>query len=128
MIKNIHSIIITSKLNEVKKIYTEIFGFKVVFESDWYIQLQSGEHQIGFMLPGLENQPKEIQTEYSGKGTILTLEVENIEEYYRKIKSKLNLILELKTEEWGQTHFITQDPCGLIVDIVGYTKPEDYKQ
>jgi len=39
----------------------------------------------------------------------------------------LEIALELKSEEWGQRHFMLRDPHGLTLDILEATDPtEEY--
>jgi hypothetical protein len=28
------------------------------------------------------------------------------------------MVLDLKSEKWGQRHFITKDPNGLLIDVI----------
>ena len=47
------------------------------------------------------------------------MEVEDIQEYFTKLKNKkVNIDLELTTEEWGDTHFTVLDPNGIGIDIL----------
>jgi len=114
-------LIITDKLVECRDFYTMKFGFKIVFEADWYIHLRhelSGV-EIAFMLPGLKNQPAFLRNKYGGKGIIFSLETDNAENCYKELKKKgLSFVLELTDEEWGQRHCILEDPAGVYIDIV----------
>ena len=42
--------------------------------------------------------------------------------------NSLNIVLELRSEGWGQRHFCIQDPNGIYLDIVQSFEPsEDYQ-
>lgn len=119
--KAIYPVTVTSKLDECKKFYQEIFGFSIVFEADWYVQLlhQASGVEIGLMKPNLANQPELLHNEYSGKGIIYTLEVEDAEKEFERAKDlKTEIFHPLVTEEWGQTHFMLTDPSGVVIDVV----------
>jgi uncharacterized glyoxalase superfamily protein PhnB len=50
---------------------------------------------------------------------LITVEVENVDAVYERARSRaLPIELDLRSEDWGQRHFITRDPNGLAVDVV----------
>ena len=110
--------------------YKEL-GFVEVFNSGWYAHLATDSGvQVGFLEPNHPTQPDFLHSPFSGVGSLLSLEVENAEESYSEAKRlNLEIALELKTEEWGQRHFILRDPHGLLVDILEATEPsEEYSK
>lgn len=118
----LHSGIITDKLIESKEFYTQILDFEIKFESDWFILLnvkERPENELALMLPGQPQTRKEyFQKKYSS-GIWLLLEVEDIQEYFVRLKNKkVKIDLELTTEEWGDTHFTILDPNGIGIDIL----------
>ena len=118
----LHSGIITKKIDESKKFYTEILDFEVKFESDWFILLNVNNkpyNELAFMLPEQTQTRKTYFQEEYNKGLWLILEVENIHSFYEKIKTKkVKIDLELIEEEWGDIHFTILDPNGIGIDIV----------
>lgn len=48
--------VVTEKLNESKEFYVRLFGCEVVYDSDWFVLLQLGPSELGFMQSGLETQ------------------------------------------------------------------------
>ena len=117
-------------LGAAKFFYTEHLGFDVVFSGDWYIHLVSKSGvQVGFLLPDQPTQPPIFQKSYSGEGVIFSLEVEDADAAFAAAKSKsLNIVLELRSEDWGQRHFCIQDPSGVYLDIVQSFEPaEEYR-
>lgn len=105
--------------------YTENLDFDVVFSGDWYIHLVSKSGvQVGFLLPNQPTQPPIFQKPYIGEGVIFSLEVEDADSAFAAAKSKsLNIVLELRSEDWGQRHFCIQDPNGIYLDIVQSFEP-----
>jgi len=124
-------IFITEKLQLAKAFYTENFGFDVAFENDWYVHLftQSGV-QIGFLMPDHLSQSEYFHEAFSGNGAIFTLEVENVDTAHLAAKVRgLKMLSPVKAEEWGQKHFVIEDPSGVKIDVVQSTEPTDeYKQ
>ncbi|HEX2845368.1 MAG TPA: VOC family protein [Chitinophagaceae bacterium] len=118
--------IITSKLNETKKFYRDVLGFGVRFESDWYILLHTpdGNDEIAFLQPEHPGQAPVFQPAFNGKGVFLTIEVEDVDAEYKRIKElKIPIVVELKNEDWGDRHFAIMDPNGVGIDIVKHTAP-----
>ncbi len=117
-------------LDKAKSFYTQNFGFDVVFSGDWYIHLVSKSGiQVGFLLPDQPTQPPIFQKSYPGEGVIFSLEVEDADAAYAAAKSNsLEIVLELRSEDWGQRHFCIQDPNGIYLDIVQSFEPtEEYQ-
>ena len=124
-------VFIVEDLNAAKSFYRDNFGFEVVFSGDWYIHLVSRSGiQIGFMLPDQPTQPAIFQQAFSGKGAIFSLEVDDADAAYAiAISKSLHIVLELKSEDWGQRHFCIQDPNGVYLDIVQSFEPtEEYQR
>ena len=118
-------VFIVESLDAAKSFYTSNLGFEVVFSGDWYIHLISKSGiQIGFMLPDQPSQPEIFQKAFPGEGAIFSLEVEDADAAYEIVKSKsLHVVLDLKSEDWGQRHFCIQDPNGVYLDIVQSFEP-----
>lgn len=117
-------------LDAAKSFYAENFGFDAVFSCDWYIHLVSKSGiQVGFLLPDQPTQPPIFQKRYLGEGVIFSLEVEDADAAFTAAKSKsLNIVLELRSEDWGQRHFCIQDPNSIYLDIVQSFEPtEEYQ-
>lgn len=117
-------------LDAAKSFYTDNFGFDIVFSGDWYVHLVSKSGiQVGFLLPDQPTQPSIFHKPYVGEGVIFSLEVEDADAAFSVAKSKkLNIVLELRSEEWGQRHFCIKDPNGVYLDIVQSFEPtEEYQ-
>jgi catechol 2,3-dioxygenase-like lactoylglutathione lyase family enzyme len=113
-------VFIVKNLSTSKEYYTKHFGFNLAFENEWYMHLVSGSGiQIGFMLPNQPTQPEIFHSDYSGKGVIFSLEVDDVENAYSQAQEqKLKIVLNLRSEDWGQRHFSVEDPNGIYLDVV----------
>ena len=128
--KSSFPVFIVKDLDKAKSFYTENRGFDVVFSGAWSIHLVSSTGvQVGFMLPDQPTQPPIFQKPYIGEGVIFSLEVEDADTAFAAAKSKsLTIVLELRSEDWGQRHFCIQDPNGIYLDIVQSFEPtEEYQ-
>ncbi len=119
--------IITEKIKASKEFYSNVLNFGVVFENDFYLLMHTPnkDSEISFLLPNHPSQEPIFQRASSGVGTYLTIEVEDVDEYYKNIKDKnIPIAIEIRSEAWGDRHFAIVDPNGIGIDIVTYTKPE----
>ncbi|MCC5622323.1 VOC family protein [Nostoc sp. CHAB 5715] len=117
--------IVTSKLQESKEFYTKNLEFSVKFENEWFVLLERDGRELAFMLPDLEFQNQIFRGEYSGKGLWLTVEVDDVEAEYERIQNlDVPIAVELRQEEWGETHFSIVDLNGIGIDFVKYKATE----
>lgn len=116
---------IVDNIVKAKDFYTKYLGFQIAFENEWYLHLVSESGvQIGFMLPEQPTQPEIFKKAYTGIGTIFSIEVENAKlAYADTIKNSLNIVLELRSEDWGQHHFCIEDPNGIHIDVIESFEP-----
>ncbi|MDQ6478331.1 VOC family protein [Dyadobacter sp. LHD-138] len=116
--------IITTKLAESKAFYTDILGFGVTFENDFYLLLHTPGHtsEISFLLPDHPSQQTLFHKPFQGQGMYLTIEVEDVDSIYQEIRNKgIEIKIALRDEPWGDRHFAIEDPNGVGVDIVQYS-------
>ncbi|MFV1884636.1 MAG: VOC family protein [Balneola sp.] len=119
--------IITEKFNETKEFYTNILGFGVSFENDFYLLMHTPDKsaEISFLKPYHPTQKPIFQSPFTGKGVYLTIEVDNVDEVYKQFKSKnIKPEIEIRDEVWGDRHFAIVDPNGIGIDIVTYSPPQ----
>ena len=119
--------IITEKLAESKAFYTQVLQFGVTFENDFYLLLHTPnqEAEISFLLPNHPSQQPLFQKPFTQQGVYLTIEVENVDDYYHKLKEQdVPIAIDLREEPWGDRHFAIIDPNGIGIDIVTYSAPE----
>lgn len=111
--------ICSNNLSESKKFYIELLGFKVKYDSDWYVQLCSpddSEIEYGIIQRDHELVPKEFQR--LPNGMYVTFVVSNVDSIYQKaVELNLPIVQEPKNEFYGQRRFLTKDPSGCLIDI-----------
>ncbi|MCU0418029.1 MAG: VOC family protein [Cyclobacteriaceae bacterium] len=121
--------IATAKLAESKDFYTRVLGFGVSFENDFYLLLHTpdGRAQISFLLPNHASQQPVFKPAYGGQGMYLTIEVEDVDAMFARLKALgTPLAFDVRTERWGDRHFGLVDPNGIAIDIVTYTPPDHH--
>ena len=80
--------IVTAKLKETKEFYQNILNFGITFENEFYVLMHTPDHsaQISFLLPNHPSQKPIFQKAYEGKGMYLTIEVDDADSEYERIK------------------------------------------
>ncbi|MBV6645830.1 MAG: VOC family protein [Cyclobacteriaceae bacterium] len=119
--------IVTSKMAESKAFYTDHLGFGVTFENDFYLLLHTpnGAPAISFLVPNHPTQQPLFQPEFGGQGMYLTIEVDDVDSLYQKLKSAgVDIKIDIRDEPWGDRHFAIQDPNGIGIDLVRYSPPQ----
>ena len=115
-------VMVTPKLDAVKKFYESAFGFNAVFyDPGFYLHLilPGTGAQLGFLMPDHASQPTFLHSRMLADGYVISLEVKDAAQAYAEAKNMdINIVMHLQTEEWGQIHFILQDPAGFHVDVV----------
>jgi len=125
--KSLFPDICSDHILESRDFYVQLLGFKVVFEIDWYVQLRSPKDesvQIAFVRRDHPSVPRNFQE--SPRGVVITAEVDSVDPIYEAAKEQAyEIAYELRDERWGQRHFMTIDPNGLLVDIVEMIPPSE---
>lgn len=109
----------TDLVQASRDFYVRLFGCEVVFEADWFVLLQLGGAELGFLKPGLDSQAAIFRPAFQGQGVWVTVDVEDVQAEYQRIR-ELGVVIEapLREEPWGDRHFVVLDPNGIPVDVV----------
>ncbi|TDQ78578.1 putative glyoxalase superfamily protein PhnB [Dongia mobilis] len=105
--------------------YQQHFDFKVVFEADWYIHLQHGK-QPDINLALLDCRHETIPEGYRkpAQGLLINFETDDVDAAYERAQQAgLPILLSLRDEAFGQRHFITRDPNGILIDVIKVIPP-----
>lgn len=126
-IKRVDVTISTNKMQESKEFYQKYFNFKLFYESPWYIELVSPQMPttgISFTLP-----QREAGEFFSGKGIIISYEVDDVDAEYRRLKDAgLDIRQEVQDKPWGERSFVVDDPNGVHLYIYQTIEPTpEYK-
>ncbi|WJH40919.1 VOC family protein [Aliirhizobium terrae] len=119
-ITSYYPVIMTENVEGTAAFYVEHFGFEPLFSADWYVHLQSRESEH-VTLAILDGSHDTIPASGRGKvaGLLLNFEVEDVDAVYDRLKAAgLPIRLDLRDEDFGQRHFITSDPNGVLIDII----------
>jgi len=115
-----YPVIQTDDVAATKDFYIRNFRFGVSFDSDWYCHLQSSEDpkvNVAILLADHDTIPAESRGTVGG--LILNFEVDDVDAEYQRIKNAgLPILKALTDEAFGQRHFITKDPNGVLIEVI----------
>lgn len=121
-----YPVVVTDHIDACRDFYVRNFGFKVVFESTWFIYLESsGERPVAvaFMTSDHPSHPPGPER-FIGEGMFLTLQVADArKEHDRLQQAGTRIAYALADEPWGQRRFGLRDPSGMWVDVVEQIDP-----
>lgn len=120
--------VLTEKIAASKTFYTDVLNFGVTFENEFYLLMHTPNHQaeLSFLLPNHPTQNPYFHRPFQGQGMFLTIEVDDVDSIYEEVKEKgVEIKIEIRDEPWGDRHFAIEDPNGIGIDIVKYTRPEE---
>lgn len=120
--------IVTDKVQQSKEFYVRLFNAQVLYEGEggWFVLLQVGNNELGFMLPDQPTQAAIFRQPFQGQGLWLTLEVADAQPMYQHMIAQQQPVLQhIRDEPWGDRHFVIADPNGIGIDVVQRIAPAD---
>lgn len=123
-----YPVLMTDRVAATARFYEDHFRFTRLFDSDWYIHLQSLEDP-SVNLAVLDRNHTTIPAPCRGQqvsGVLLNFEVSDADAEYERVTAQgLTVLLPVRDEDFGQRHFIVQDPNGVMIDVIQPIPPSD---
>ena len=116
-----YPVIMSGDVAATAAFYVEHLDFRPLFTSDWYVHLQSNEDP-SVNLAILDKDHDTIPAPLRGRdasGVLLNFEVDDPDAIHAEaMAAGLPILLSLRDEAFGQRHFITADPNGVMIDVI----------
>lgn len=129
-INSFYPVVMTDELKACANFFIKYFGFRITFEAGWYISMiDENNNELAFLKHNHETVPTGFRALQSG--LLLNIELDNVDEIYdlfiKDLRDKIRL--DIKSEIFGQRHFIIEAPGKLLVDVIQIIEPsEEYKE
>ena len=111
--------ILTDKLSETRAFYVRLLGLTASFDSDWFVELVSAAPSavaLGIWKRTHDLVPPEFRKHPSG--FVLSFQVADADAAYAFAQhAAVKIVVPLRNEAYGQRHFMTEDPNGILVDV-----------
>lgn len=117
-----YPVIATRDVVGARDFYTRHLGFEVTFEADWYVSLHrpdAPQYELALLDHTHPTIPEGYRVPLQG-GLLLNLEVDDVDAEHRRLVGQAGLseLLPLRTEAFGQRHFIVGGPDGVMIDVI----------
>lgn len=126
-LSSFYPVIATTQVAATRDFYVRHFGYAVTFEADWYVSLKLAGHPRQYELAILDCQHPTVPEGFRKpvQGLILNFEVDDVDTEYARLitRAGLPVHLDLRSEAFGQRHFITADPNGVLIDVITVIPP-----
>ncbi len=120
MITGLFPVVCSTDVAASRAFYAEYFGFRTIFDADWYMQLESpdgSKPQLGIVARDHESVPEPHRRDPAG--VLISIEVDDVDKAYARIVAcGVDIALSLRDEAFGQRHFIAVEPSGALVDVI----------
>ncbi|WP_051808702.1 VOC family protein [Streptomyces sp. NRRL S-378] len=124
-----YPVLATRDVAASRAFYTRHLGFEVTFEADWYVSLRRPDaplYELALLDHTHPSVPEGHRSAIEG-GLLLNFEVDDVDREYRRLVAEAGLpvVLPLRTEAFGQRHFIVAAPDGVLVDVITVVPPSE---
>jgi catechol 2,3-dioxygenase-like lactoylglutathione lyase family enzyme len=115
-----YPVLITSDVAGAARFFQDHLDFRPLFAADWYVHLQAAEDEsvnLGLVASGHHTIPRPGAG--PAQGLLLNFEVEDVDAVHARLAAAgLPILLPLRSEAFGQRHFILAGPDGVMIDII----------
>ncbi|WP_329378004.1 VOC family protein [Streptomyces sp. NBC_01716] len=129
-VTSFYPVLCTERLSESVAFYSTLFGFETTYTSDWCVSLRRPEppyYELALVAAGHETVPETYRR--PAQGLLLNFEVADVDAEYTRLVTGAGLKAELplRSEAFGQRHFIVAAPDGVLIDVITPIAPtEEY--
>jgi catechol 2,3-dioxygenase-like lactoylglutathione lyase family enzyme len=125
-VTSIYPVLLTEDVATTAAFYRELFGFAPAFEADWYVSMRLETWELAILDRSHETIPAALRGA-SANGVLLNFEVTDVDSEYRRLveEGPLDAVLPLRSEPFGQRHFIVRGPDGVLIDVITPIEPDE---
>lgn len=125
-ITSLYPVLLTEDVATTSAFYREHFGFVSAFEADWYVSMRLGTWELAILDRSHETIPAALRGA-STNGVLLNVEVTDVDSEYRRLvdDGPLRAVVPLRSEPFGQRHFIVRGPDGVLIDVITPIEPDE---
>jgi uncharacterized glyoxalase superfamily protein PhnB len=118
--------ILTSEVVAASRWYVDLFGYQIVFDSDWFVQLQDATNpasELGFIAH--DHAIVSDVMRRTPVGGLITLVVDDVDVLHQAAVERGIEVLEQPTDLfYGQRRMLLVDPDGQILDVSSECPPD----
>ena len=121
---SVYPVLMSTDVAAASRFYRQAFGFQPTFESDWYVSLRTDRWELAILDAGHETIPEPFRGA-GASGVLVNFEVDDVDAEYERLRNAGHSFpLALRSEPFGQRHFIVQAPDSVLVDVITQIDPD----
>lgn len=126
MIQRAFASVFATDLPAVRDFYVSLFGWKVAFDSDWFVHLQAAVDEnieLGIVRRDHEIVPEAFRD--APRGTMITIVVDDVDALHRTAEERdIEVVEAPRNLFYGQRRMVLRDPAGTMVDVSSECEPD----
>jgi catechol 2,3-dioxygenase-like lactoylglutathione lyase family enzyme len=117
-----YPVLMTDDVPTTAAFYRTHFGFEVAFGADWYVSLIRDRWELAVLDASHPTIPVRARP---ASGVLINLEVDDVDAEYDRLVTRgpLEALLPLRSEDFGQRHFIVAGPDDVLIDVITPIEP-----
>lgn len=118
-----YPVLMTRDVATTSAFYREHLGFELTFETSWYVSLRTHVSELAILDADHPSVPAGYGT--PSAGVVINLEVDDVDSVHQRlvVDGTLKPVLSLRSEDFGQRHFIIPGPDGVLIDVITPIEP-----
>lgn len=122
-VSSFYPVLMSQDVSAAASFYRDLLGFETTFETDGYVSLRLGDHELAILAHGHATVPQGYRA--LPRGIILNLEVDDVDTLHERLVGTAGLepVLPLRDEDFGQRHVIVEAPDGVLLDLIQPIEP-----
>jgi len=126
-ITSFYPVLMTGDVAATAAFYQRMFGFRPLFEADWYVHLQAaGDSNVNLAILHGDHDTIPVQGRGRAAGLLLNFEVPDVDAVHDQlVAAGADIVLPLRDEDFGQRHFIMAAPDGVLIDVITPIPPSE---
>jgi hypothetical protein len=117
-VTSLYPVLLSEDPARTSEFFQRWFGLETTFAADWYVSLRTGEFELAAVTASHPTVPDGYRD--PARGVIVNVEVDDVDGLHRRmvVEGGLPELLPLRSEAFGQRHFITTAPGNVMVDVI----------
>ena len=117
-VTSLYPVLLSGDPAETTAFFQRWFGLEPTFAADWYVSLRTGAWELAAVEATHPTVPDGYRD--PARGVIVNVEVDDVDAVHAQmiIEGGLPELLSLRSEAFGQRHFITLAPGDVMVDVI----------
>jgi catechol 2,3-dioxygenase-like lactoylglutathione lyase family enzyme len=115
-----YPVLLVDNVDRTARFYEAILGFARSFSADWYVHLRSSEDEATELaIMRFDHDTIPLAGRRPTGGLLLNFEVDDVDAVHDIVMARgAEPVQPLRSEPFGQRHFILADPDGVLIDII----------